>query len=88
MPAGSEVSLTDLLNVSKNETKNNSLTLNICNLIRKDRGFSLVNSDASGEIPSPVGESETFKELIDFKNSSANSSLRSGKIKKIEFSDE
>ena len=86
--AEGHVTLDDLLNVSKNGSKNNSLSLQVCGLIREDRGFSLVNSQASGEVPSPVGESQTFKDILDFRNESQESAIKSGKIKKIEFSDD
>ena len=64
-----------------------SLTDKIRVMIRHDRGFSLVNSSNSGGIPSPIRESESFKKLIEFKESSDHSDLNSGKVKKIEFSD-
>lgn len=61
----------------------------VCDLIREDRGFSLIDSDSSNGIPSPVWESETFKELVDFKSETGNSSrLLSKNIKKIKFSGE
>lgn len=64
-----------------------SLSDKIRQLIRHDRGFSLVDSSNSGGIPSPIRESESFKKLIDFKDNTVTSNFNSRKVKKIEFSD-
>jgi hypothetical protein len=64
-----------------------SLTEKIRQMIRHDRGLSIVNSTDSGGIPSPIQESESFKKLIEFKESEATSEFNSRKVKKIEFSD-
>jgi hypothetical protein len=64
-----------------------SLSDKIRELIRHDRGFSLVNSSNSGGIPSPIRESDSFKKLIDFKDNTGTSEFNSRKVKKIEFSD-
>jgi len=82
-----DVDLEDLMEVSKHSQA--SLSGMVCDLIREDRGFSLIDSDSSNGIPSPVRESETFKELVDFKSETGNSSrLLSKNIKKIKFSGE
>lgn len=92
----------DLIYVMINNPKNNeedlslsvdpaasyqSLSDKIREMIRHDRGFSLMNSSNSGGIPSPIRESESFKKLIEFKDNSEVSNFNSGKVKKIEFSD-
>ena len=64
-----------------------SLSDKIREMIRHDRGYSIVNSSDSGGIPSPIRESESFKKLFEYKESEANSDFNSRKVKKIEFSD-
>jgi len=64
-----------------------SLTEKIRELIRHDRGFSIVNSTDSGGIPSPIQETDSFKKLIEFKETDGTSEFNSRKVKKIEFSD-
>jgi hypothetical protein len=76
------------MNISKTDSKNNSLSDWICDLIRADRGYSLVMSGTSGGIPSPVWESDTFKKILDFKDDELENSVNSWRIKKIEFSDD
>lgn len=69
------------------EASYQSLSERIREMIRHDRGFSIVNSSDSGGIPSPIRESDSFKKLIEFKESEATSEFNSRKVKKIEFSD-
>lgn len=83
-----DVSLNDIMNISKAHSKNNSLSAQICDLIWADWGYSLVFDGSSGGIPSPVRESETFKKLFEYKDDELGSSFNSRKIKKIEFSDD
>ncbi|CAI2369547.1 unnamed protein product [Moneuplotes crassus] len=64
-----------------------SLSDKIREMIRHDRGFSILNSTNSNGIPSPIRESESFKKLIEYKENTENSDFNSGKVKKIEFSD-
>lgn len=76
------------LNVSVDpDASYQSLTERIREMIRHDRGYSIVNMSDSGGIPSPIRESDSFKKLIEFKESEATSEFNSRKVKKIEFSD-
>ena len=83
-----DVSLTEIMNISRNHSKNNSLTDRVSALIWADWGFSIVKSMSSGGIPSPIHESKDFQKLIELEDDNKGSSFNSWKIKKIEFSDE
>lgn len=82
-----DVSYSDIKNMSDANSSYQSLSDKIREMIRHDRGFSIVNSTDSGGIPSPIRESESFKKLFEYKDSEASSEFNSRKVKKIEFSD-
>ena len=68
-----------LTNTQKDE---HGLTSRIRDLIRADRGYSLIDSQTSDGVPSPVRENDSFKKLFDFKDTNISQNCR-----RIEFSD-
>lgn len=82
-----DVSYNDIKSMSDANSSVQSLSDKIREMIRHDRGLSLIYSTDSGGIPSPIRESESFKKLFEYKESEATSEFNSRKVKKIEFSD-